>query len=588
MAAVAGTYGGPAITPNMDQFAKDGIRFDNAYCNVPICTASRTSILTGVRPETSGLFGLNHDFKKTLPKNISLPKHFRNNGYYAVTMGKIADKRGGNWADQWDEFQFGYGLPSSTPLKKLDDLIKRDDPWLLAVGFSEPHCKWTPTKASLSQYNVNKIKLRGPGRKLSAGYQAPCYGFPEKEKTGITMTDAQARDVTMRYYADITDVDNKIGAVLEKARSLDLYDNTIIVLWSGDHGFQLGENGLWGKWVNYRASTRIPLMMRVPGVTTPNTSTSRLVESVDMYQTLSDLAGLPDPNTDLEGHSFVPLLSEPSKPWKKAVFSYDIQGKKRAVKTEQYDFIMNEKGNGIELYDMIADPFETKNLIDSKPDVASKMKDLYKGGWKNALPDGTIIGLNNTLGNLQVPSSVSQGQTIEISVDYEASAARDIVVVFQDNTSPWAVHEEIRSAVKLGQGTMTIDLDIPADVPVGNDEYQFQLFLTSPGGGWDDRMDNVSVKNIDVTKGNVLSVNDLSENNILIFPNPVSGIFNLSSSQLMDKVLVYNSKGVVVREFALNNERQLKVDLTSLPDGIYFTEVISKNDVDTQQIVLNK
>ncbi len=499
MAAVAGTYGGPAITPNMDKFAKEGIRFDNAYCNVPICTASRTSILTGVRPETSKLFGIEHDFKKVLPNNISMPKHFGNNGYHTVTMGKVADDRGGQWNNQWDDFHFGYRISSSRATNKLDELNKRNDPWFLAVGFSEPHCEWNPSKSSLGKYNVNNIQLRGPGRKLNKGYQTRCYGFPERENQGITMSNAQARDVTMRYYADITDVDKKVGDVLQKARNLKLYDNTIIVVWSGDHGFQLGENGLWGKWVNYRASTKIPLMMHVPGVTTPNTSTNRLVETVDMYQTLSDLAGLPAPKTNLEGHSFAPVLSDPNIPWKKAVYSYDISGNKRAVKTEQYDYIMDNKGKGLELYDMIADPFETKNIISSKSGVASQMKALYDGGWKKALPDGQNNG--NKITNLQAPSSVSQGQTVSVSVNYEASATRDIVVMFQLDTAPWTLYEQARASVNAGKGTKSINISIPADVALANGAYQFQSFLVAPGGNWAARLDNQRKSDVSVTGG---------------------------------------------------------------------------------------
>ena len=586
MAAVAGTYGGPAITPNMDRFAEEGVRFDNAYCNVPICTASRTSILTGVRPETSKLFGIEHDFKKALPNNVNMPKHFGNNGYHTVTMGKVADNRGGRWNEQWDDFHFGYRIASSRATNKLDELAKRNDPWLLAVGFSEPHCEWNPSKGSLDKYNVNNIELRGPGRRLNKGYQTECYGFPGQAAQGITMSNAQARDVTMRYYADITDVDKKVGDVLQKARNLKLYDNTIIVVWSGDHGFQLGENGLWGKWVNYRASTRIPLMMHVPGVTTPNTSTDRLVETVDMYQTLSDLAGLPAPKTNLEGHSFAPVLADPNIPWKKAVYSYDISGNKRAVKTEQYDYIMDNKGKGLELYDMIADPFETNNIINSKPAVASQMKALYDGGWENALPDGQ--NNRNELNNLQAPSSVSQGQTVSLAVDYETSTTREIVVMFQRDTAPWTLYEQVRTTVDAGKGTKSIDIAIPADVAVANDSYQFQLFLTTPGGGWDDRLANTQIRDVNVTDGNNLSINDFEKNDFLIYPNPASTYINVSGTYIFESLVIRNINGALIKKIEVKDvTSNYKLDTSNLPKGLYFLEIKVDNRQATKKFIKN-
>ena len=115
LAPLLGAYNHPIVkSPKIDEFAKDAVVFEEAHCNVSICTASRTSILTGVRPSTSGLYGLNHDFKKEMPDNVSLPMHFRKNGYFTQTVGKIADKRGGDWRDQRDKFHCGGDLRNSS------------------------------------------------------------------------------------------------------------------------------------------------------------------------------------------------------------------------------------------------------------------------------------------------------------------------------------------------------------------------------------------------------------------------------------------------------------------------------------------
>ena len=178
--------------------------------------------------------------------------------------------------------------------------------------------------------------------------------------------------------------------LLNLVKKIRIPYNTIIVFWCGDHGFHLGENNHWGKWKNYRASTWVPLIMRVPGKGKPGTRVTGLVETIDMYQTLIDLAGLPEPDCELEGYSFAPLLDAPDQPWKTAVFSHDISGDRRAVKTKQYNYIKDENGDNKELYDMIKDPRETTNIAGNNPDKIRKMEELYSAGWKKAIPENPI------------------------------------------------------------------------------------------------------------------------------------------------------------------------------------------------------
>jgi len=387
LAPLLGCYGHTQVkSPEIDAFAKEAVLFEEVHCQVAICTASRTSILTGVRPSTSGLYGLNHDFKRTLPGNISMPKHFSNHGYKTIAMGKIADPRGGDWSDQWDDFHRGSRIESSIATDKLKQLATESKPWFLAVGFSEPHCPWNPSTESRALYNVSEIELQGPGRSRPTDYRRDCYG-----ENKSVISDYEAQETTMRYYATVTDLDKKVGAVLQAARDLGMFSNTIIVFWSGDHGFHLGENYHWGKWENYRASTWVPLIMRVPGRGKPGARVTGLVETIDMYQTLMDLTGLPDPDCELEGYSFAPLLDKPDQPWKIAVFSHDISGERRAVKTKRYDYIKDENGDNKELFDMIKDPKETTNIAKNNSDIIKRMEEVYSAGWEKAIP---VISVN--------------------------------------------------------------------------------------------------------------------------------------------------------------------------------------------------
>ena len=178
LAPILGCYGHAQVkSPKIDDFANEAVLFEEVHCQVAICTASRTSILTGVRPSTSSLYGLNHDFKMALPDNVSMPKHFGNNGYKTIAMGKISDPRGGDWSDQWDELQFPWGIGEKEfPLvtEKLNQLAKESKPWLLAVGFTEPHCPWNPSAESRALYDVSRIELQGPGRSRTSEYQRKC------------------------------------------------------------------------------------------------------------------------------------------------------------------------------------------------------------------------------------------------------------------------------------------------------------------------------------------------------------------------------------------------------------------------------
>ena len=176
---------------------------------------------------------------------------------------------------------------------------------------------------------------------------------------------------------------------MREAEDLGLLANTIVIFWSGDHGYSLGEQGTWGKWTNYDVVTRIPLIMTVPGMRTSGRRTPALVEAVDMYPTLVELCGLPTPPQELDGVSFVPLLSSPTRPWKQAAFSYGAPyGGTRAMKTARYDLI-SYGAAGYELFDLDQDPMETRNLAHEEPQLLAGLVRQLEAGPAAARPPGS-------------------------------------------------------------------------------------------------------------------------------------------------------------------------------------------------------
>jgi uncharacterized sulfatase len=388
-----GAYGSKqVVSPNIDHFAKRAVLFERCYCQIAICSSSRTSILTGVRPETSGLIALNHDWQAAMPEAKSLPRLFRDAGYQTTSVGKIFDLRGGGPDDCWDDVVAKWDVSDrSATVGRLEGLAAGDVPFFLALGSSQPHCPWEPSLASMAEYNVDEIELLGPGRTF-AGEMIDCAGA-----SAPVVSDAEAREITARYFGEITDVDRAFGALMAAVDRLGLFDNTIIIFWSGDHGFHLGQNDRWGKWSCYDAATRVPLMMSVPQLTPQGSRAAGIVECVDMYPTLVELCGLGSAPQPLDGLSFAPVLKDPSTAWKHSAFS--VWGLEevgvRSIKTAQYDYIATE-GNflrepGYELYDMLADRTESDNLYSTLPKVATVLAERLALGPEGARPDAPPI-----------------------------------------------------------------------------------------------------------------------------------------------------------------------------------------------------
>jgi len=408
-----GCYGDPQVkTPNIDRLARDGTLFTRAYAQMALCWASRNVVFSGCRLDTLGLRGGAHTFRHTNPNIVALPQLFKNHGYYTRGLGKILHHNGQDDPISWTEpaflpdFHEGiYAHPDNrdcriamdradneaNPLTEcadvpdnaykdgivLDEAIRtlrrvHDRPFFLAVGFYKPHTPFNAPKRYWGLYQRDRIRLAAnpfpPNGAPDIAMNAWRYvrSFRDIPDQG-PMSDELARKVRHAYFACCSYVDAQIGRLLDELDRLDLTDKTIVLLWS-DHGYQLGEHGMWCKHTNFETSVRVPLVVRTPGQKHRAARCGALVELIDMYPTLADLAGLPLPD-HLEGTSLAPLLDDPKQPWKTAAFSQYYRGgcKGVSIRTERfrYNEWRREKTGELvatELYDHQLDPMEDENV----------------------------------------------------------------------------------------------------------------------------------------------------------------------------------------------------------------------------------
>lgn len=436
-----GCYGCQSVkSPHLDRLAAEGLLFQRAYCQTALCMPSRSSLLSGYRPETlrnkaGPLSG------KAPAGTLTLPQAFRNHGYTTVSIGKVyhynQDDPDG-WTRRYEDtfaaegqWSSGYcsgyqlpinqglvrnyltgkrirdGLPSSpiveitdTPDEQTPDgLIARlavdelrkfsqsGEPFFLAAGFYRPHMPLTAPKRYWDLYDRAQFSLPANFRQPDDGIPRDDWGevrrYGDCPLTG-SMPEEKAREIIHGYHASISFVDAQIGKVLDELDRLGLRRNTIVVLWS-DNGWHLGDHGRWSKPTNFESVTRITLMMSVPGMPR-NHRTEALVELVDVYPTLCELCRLTPPGY-LEGTSFVPLLAAPARPWKTAVFSCLIDYTTLSARTDRYRLIERASGR-TELYDHAADPAENRNLAadPEASEVLEAMRAVLRAGWRGAKP----------------------------------------------------------------------------------------------------------------------------------------------------------------------------------------------------------
>ncbi len=415
-----GTYGGPARSPNLDRLAARGVRFDRAYAQYPVCNQSRSSMLTGRRPDVTGVLSnpgsnpMRPHFRDRLPDAVTLPQLFRNSGYVSARVGKLfhygvpldigtgglddhkswditVNPRGRDrelldrvftlvpgtfggtvswWADdQGQDAEHTDGIGAVEAVRLLERFSERAQPFFLAVGFYRPHTPYVAPRRYFDMYPPDRIALPRLSEDDRARRPAAAYRRATREQDA--MTDAQRQEAIQAYQASITFMDAQAGVVLNALERLGLADSTVVVFTS-DHGYHLADHGLWQKPSLFERSTRVPLLIAAPGRARAVTSRS-LVELLDLYPTLADLAGLTPP-TSLEGHSLAPVLDAPERAVRDAAFTQAYDG--YAVRTDRWRYIEWAAGrDGRQLYDMAADPDETRNLAEASAQ-ASVVADL--------------------------------------------------------------------------------------------------------------------------------------------------------------------------------------------------------------------
>jgi iduronate 2-sulfatase len=432
-----GCYGDSlAKTPNIDALAERSMLFESAYCNQAVCAPSRNALMTSLRPQTLGIYDLATNFRKSRPDAVTMAQHFHQSGYKTQALGKIMHVGHGNLEDaaSWDVPHFGgktvaYALKENQALTREGALFenKRPDqlprgaatesadvsdetysdgqiaaeailrlqaakndkqPFFIAVGFLKPHLPFVAPKRYWDMHDPAKLpqptRLTPPD---GAPAYAPQFGgelrnyanMPDGKKP---LSDEQTRHLIHGYYAATSYMDAQLGKVLSQLKKLELEQNTIVVLW-GDHGWHLGDHGMWCKHTNYEQATRIPLLISAPG--TKAAHTKAMVETVDVYPTLAELAGLPA-REGLDGKSFAAVLKDSQHAHRNfATHVYPRNGLLgRAIRNERYRLVEWKKIGAAattaeyELYDYQTDPGETKNLASAQPEVVKMLSTLLQ------------------------------------------------------------------------------------------------------------------------------------------------------------------------------------------------------------------
>ena len=449
-----GCYGHPEIhTPNIDKLAERGTLFNRAYCQFPVCNPSRASVLTGLRPDTVGVYDNFANFRDTVPEVVTLPQHFKAHGYHTRSVGKIEHGAAAwedalswsapIWRQRWkpldkrtspswqaldvadDELDDGKIAKAATEIMKK---IK-DDQFFLAVGFNKPHLPFYAPSKYFDLYTTQGFKI--PTNSTLPQNTPNIASNPKSLKayqdipTNPPLSDEKTLELTRAYAANISYVDAQVGHVLNQLEVLDLTENTVVVFW-GDHGFHLGEHGLWRKNTLFEVSVHSPLIVSVPGQTHSGVRTDALVELVDIYPTLCDMCQLPIPAV-LEGMSMIPVIEQPTHPWKTAAFSQLERGSNlpgNSMRTQRYRYTeWGQNGSrGVELYDYETNPDETINIanLPENAELVAHLSERLHAGWQAALPD--------------TPQQVPVPQTLPWDINNDGIVDVEDLILVSNNT----------------------------------------------------------------------------------------------------------------------------------------------------------
>ena len=421
------------ISPNIDRLAAEGTLFQRSFCQVAVCGASRSSLLSGIRPNRHRFLTYYTRVDEDAPGALTMPDYFKANGYHTISNGKIyhhIDDDSDGWSEPpWRaKGEHKYLIPENTELHKrnqertggkgpnkrgpafecadvpedqypdyqlteksiadLRRLKTMNKPFFLGVGFVRPHLPFNAPKKYWDLYQREEIDLAdnpfrpkgAPDIAMHNWGELRAYDSIPKEGP---VPDEMARDLIHGYYAATSFIDAQIGRLLDELDRLDLRKNTVVILW-GDHGWQLGEHGLWCKHSNFENAVRAPLIISAPGFKGGNASEA-LTEFVDIYPTLCELTGLPLPQ-HLEGTSFVPLMKDPNRTWKKAAFSRWQTGE--SIRTDRYRYTewTDDDGKIVDrmLYDHQVDPAENVNISEEpeNQEIVNKLSRMIRDGWQ--------------------------------------------------------------------------------------------------------------------------------------------------------------------------------------------------------------
>ncbi|RYD74634.1 MAG: DUF4976 domain-containing protein [Verrucomicrobiaceae bacterium] len=429
-----GCYGHPLVkSPNIDRLAKSGTRFDRAYCQFPLCSPSRTSLMTGLRPDTTQVYDLQTHFREVIPNAVTLAQLFKNNDYYTARVGKIyhygnpgqIGTDGLDDAASWDyrvnpsgrdkaeekmltNYTPNRGLGSSLSFMRAEgadeeqtdgmvatEVIKlleanKDKPFFLAAGFYRPHCPYVAPKKYFDLYPIEQVTMPKGSFDYLNGIPQPALAST-KPWPWFGVTEQESREALQAYWATISFVDAQVGRLLEALERLKLTENTVVVFWS-DHGYHVGDHGLWKKQSLFERSARVPLIIAAPGQQSKGAVSGRTVELLDIYPTLAELCGLTPPE-NLAGKSLRPLLDNPETTWDKPAFTQVWRAgfSGHSVRTERYRYTEWDGGKkGTQLYDYSKDPEEKQNLAADPAfaEAQAELKALIRKNWENEFRPG--------------------------------------------------------------------------------------------------------------------------------------------------------------------------------------------------------
>lgn len=417
-------YGNQDIhSPNIDALAARGTLFERTYCQVAVCGASRASLMTGLRPQTTRCWNYKTPMREKNPDALSMPQHFKANGYKTLSIGKIYHAHNDDFPQGWSEkplrglgkqyaspegiaahkkatrIQKTTGVRSNGPasenggdvdddiyndggvakaaVARLEELAKEDKPFFLAVGFSKPHLPFNAPGKYWDLYDRKKIKVPSRDKVIDGlSYDGSTWGelknYSDISKDAKVLDDAKTRELIHGYRASVSYMDAQVGRLIRALEETELVQNTIIVLW-GDHGYYLGDYGEWCKHTTYEVAAKVPLIIASPQLG-GGKKTKALTELVDLFPTICDLSGVPLPE-NLHGVSLKPVLQDPEIKWKEGAFSQYFKNKKgvgkvlgTSLRTDRYRYTEWRRNDhtgkleDITLIDLQADPSATKNI----------------------------------------------------------------------------------------------------------------------------------------------------------------------------------------------------------------------------------